>query len=56
LKYLVLAVGVAAIAAITFKALERGMDGVLVSLAFAGIGTLAGIALRIKPLRRKRKK
>lgn len=55
MKYLVLATAIAAIAAIELYALNRGMDGVLGSLAFTAIGGLAAYAFRL-PKKRKRRK
>ena len=55
MRYLVLAVAIAAIAVIECYALYRGMDGVLGSLSFTAIGGLAAYAFRL-PKKRKRRK
>jgi len=54
-KFLVLAIGILAIASITTFAVLKGIDGVIISLAFTGIGGLSAYAFRL-PRRRKRRK
>ena len=55
MKYLVLVISILAIAAIALYAVSKGIDGVVISLAFTGIGGLGAWAFRL-PKKRKRRK